>query len=49
MQQPSKYNKKRNRLADIEDKLVITSGEREVGSGEGQDWGRRLRCTKYYV
>ena len=33
MQQPSKYNKKRNRLADIEDKLVITAGRGMWGGG----------------
>ena len=32
----------RNRLTDIENKLV-------VNSGEGQDRGRGLRGTNYYV
>ena len=27
-------NKKRNRLTDIENKLMVTSGEREVGRGK---------------
>ena len=29
----SEYNKKRNRLTDTENKLVVTSGEREGGKG----------------
>ena len=33
IQQTSKYKKKRNRLTDIENKLVDTSGEREAGKG----------------
>ena len=37
----------RNRLTDIENKPVVTSRERE--SGEGQDTGRGLRGTNYYV
>ena len=36
-----------NRLAGIENRLVVTSGERE--GGEGQDRGRGLRGTNYYV
>ena len=46
------YNKqvnittRRNRLTDTENKLVVTSGEREVGRGKT---GRRLRDTNYYV
>ena len=37
------YNKKRSRLTDIENKLVVTSGV------EGKYRGRRLRGTNYYV
>ena len=33
MNQIGKYNKKENRLTDIENKLVVTSGERERGRG----------------
>ena len=33
IKQTSEYNKKRNRLTDIENKLVVTKGEREVGEG----------------
>ena len=36
--------KKRNRLTDLENKVVITSGEREGGRQ-----GRGLRGTNYYV
>ena len=32
-QQTSEYNKKRSRLTDIENKLVVTSGEREGRRG----------------
>ena len=35
---------KRNKLTDTENKLVVTSGEREGG---GQDKGRGLRGTNY--
>ena len=38
------YNK--NRLIDVENKLVVTSGER---GSEGQDSGRGLRDINYYV
>ena len=38
---------KRNRFTDIENKSVVTSGERE--GGEGQDRCRELRGTNYYV
>ena len=31
MKQTNKYNKKRNRLTDIENKLVVTMGKRERG------------------
>ena len=46
-----KYNRlvtitKKEVNSDIENKLVITS----VGRGEkGQDWGRGLKNTSYYV
>ena len=30
----NKPNKKRNRLIDTENKLMVTSGEREVGKGK---------------
>ena len=35
MQQTSEYNKKRNKLIDIENKPVVTRGERE------RRWGNR--------
>ena len=41
------YMQKRNRLTDIENKLVVTKGEREVR--EGQIRGMRLTDTNYYV
>ena len=41
---------KTNRLTDIENKLVVTIGERgRIGEGEGQDRVRGVRATKYYV
>ena len=43
MQQPSKYNKKRNRLADIEDKLVITGGRGKWG---GARLGKGIKMYK---
>ena len=43
----SKYNKKRNRLTYIENKLVVSSGERDEGRGEIGVEG--LRSTNYYV
>ena len=41
MQQTSEYNKKRNKLIDIENKPVVTSGL------EGPYMGRGLRGTNY--
>ena len=46
MRQVDVYIKKRNRLTDIGNKLVVTSGKREE---EGQDRGMELRSTSYYV
>ena len=37
---------KRSRFADIENKLVVTSG---VMEGEGQSRGREVRSTNYWV
>ena len=45
--QTSQHKKKGNRLTDIENKLVVTSGERD--GEEGQYRGRRLRGTNYYA
>ena len=47
IKQMNEYKKSRNRLTDKENELVVTSGEK-VG-GEGQDRGRGLRGTNYYV
>ena len=44
--QPTSEYKQRSRSTNIENKLVVTSGERE---GMGQHRGREIRCTKYYV
>ena len=45
-----KYNKlvneKRNRLTNIENKLVIAIGKREAGRG---GWGRGLRRINYHA
>ena len=43
----NKCNKKRSRLTDTENKLLVPSGEKE--GGEGQNRGRGLRGTNYYV
>ena len=40
-----KYNKKRSNLTDIENKLVVTSGERK--GGEGRIGGRGLKGRSY--
>ena len=37
----------RNRFTDLENKLEVTSGERE--GGKGKDRGMGLRDTNYYV
>ena len=42
----SKYNKKKERLTDIENKLVVTHGIRE--EGRGQVWVGGLRGFNYY-
>ena len=34
MKQTSEYNKKRNKLTEIENKLVATTGEKEGGRGK---------------
>ena len=39
-------NKKKKRLTDIENKLVVTVGS---GKWEGARWGRGLRGTNYYI
>ena len=36
IQQTNEYSKKRSRLWDIENKLVITIGEKDEGRGEGE-------------
>ena len=40
IQQANSFNKKRARLSDIENKLVVTSEEREAGRGKigGTEW-----------
>ena len=40
------YMQNRNRLTDIENKLVLTTREREVG---GQVRGMGLTDTNYYI
>ena len=45
VKETSEYNKK-EKLTDIENKLVVTVGR---GKGEGQNRGRRLKNTNYYV
>ena len=45
MKQTTVYNKT-EADTDIENKLVVISGEREGG---GERWGRGLRGTNYYV
>ena len=42
----NEYKKKRNRLIDMENKLVVPVGREK---GEEQDKGRGLRGTNYYV
>ena len=37
----------RNRLTDIENKLVVTSGEKEVGSGTTGKGIMRLKTARY--
>ena len=37
----------RNRLTDIENKLVVTSGEKEVGSGKTGKGIMRLKTARY--
>ena len=46
IQQTSDYNKKRNRLTGIKNKLVVTHGVRGRG---GVNRDRRLRDTNYCV
>ena len=43
---PVNITKKRNRLTDMENKLVVSIGEREGG---WQYRGRGVRGTNYYV
>ena len=40
IQQANSFNKKRARLRDIENKLLVTSEEREAGRGDigGKEW-----------
>ena len=45
-QQASKYNNKKSRLIDIENKLVLEGGEREM---EGAHKGKGVRGTNYFV
>ena len=44
IQQANSFNKKRARLSDIENKLVVTSEEREAGRGNigGKEWEVRI-------
>ena len=44
MKQTSEYNRKR-RLTDVENKLVVTSGQVK----REQDRGRELKGTKYWA
>ena len=51
-----KYNKqvnitttKRNRLTDTENKLVVTSGEREVGRGKTGVGDSEIQTTMYKI
>ena len=39
MQQTSEYNKKRSRLTDIQNKLVVTNEKTEPGRQATQGWG----------
>ena len=41
------YN--RNRLTDIEKKLVVTNGEREVGRGKVGIWDYESQTTMYKI
>ena len=45
--QLDKITKQKQTPAEVENKLVVTSGKRE--GGEGRDRGRGLRYTNYYV
>ena len=41
------YVQNRNKLADIENKLMVTKGERQ---GRGMDWGFEIgACTLTYM
>ena len=39
----------KNRLADIENKLVVTSGEKEVGRDNMGEEIKRLKTIKYKI
>ena len=41
--------KKRNRLMDTENKLVVTSGEREEGSHKRRVWGQEIQTTMHKI
>ena len=48
IKQTSEYNK-RNRLTDIENKLVFISGEREVGRGKIGVGDEEVQTTMYKI
>ena len=39
----------RNRLTDIENKLVVTKGEREGGRGKIGVWDKEIQITVYKI
>ena len=45
--QRHRCNKRKNRLSDTENKLVITNGKKEWR--EGHKRGRKLKATTHYV
>ena len=49
IQHTSEYNKKRSRLTDVGNKLVVTSGEREGGRGNIRVGDQEVQTITYKI